>query len=399
MRRVLGLLLLLLSAGELLLLQWAGLMAGGTGFSTGQGLAGLVVIGPLNVALFGMARRRIRATGIDLLLSRAWMLGSLGALLASALLAGVFLAIAGGGWLLDVEGSGGPALAWVGGAAVALGFGSVLWGSSLGQRRVRVDRVCLPLPDLPPAFEALRIAHVSDLHIGPLMRPPQLRDLVRQINALEPDLLLIAGDIFDFEPTVVEAGCRELAGLRARLGVYAVLGNHDLLAGADAVADGLGRLTEIRLLRDEWVRLEVDGAALALAGLEDPGEGWAKRDFESPALERLAREIPEDLPRLLLAHRPSFFAQAARLGFPLLLAGHTHGGQVALPLAPHHNPSRLMARWTRGHFELGESSLYVNRGLGVAGLPLRLNCPREIALIRLSCSESTSRRRPAAPLR
>jgi len=399
MRRVLGLLLLLLSAGELLLLQWVGLIAGGAGFSAGQGLAGLLAIGPLNVALFSLARRRIRATGIDLLFSRTWILGSLGALLASALLAAVFLVIAGGGWMMGVEGAARPALVWAGGAAVALGFGSVLWGSSLGQRRVRVERVCLPFPDLPPPLEALRIAHVSDLHIGPLMRPAQLRDFVRQINALEPDLLLIAGDIFDFEPTAVEAGCRELAELRARLGVFAVLGNHDLFAGDDAVAEGLERLTEIRLLRDEWVRIEVDGAALALAGLEDPGKGWARRDFESPELERLAREIPEDLPRLLLAHRPSLFAQAARLGFPVLLAGHTHGGQVALPLAPHHNPSLLMARWTRGHFKLGASSLYVNRGLGMAGLPLRLNCPREIALIRLSCSESTSRRRPAAPLR
>jgi predicted MPP superfamily phosphohydrolase len=384
MRRILGLLLLLLTVGEVLLLHWGSLATVGTGLSTGQWLIGLFAIGGLNVTLFPMARRRIRATGIDLLFGRTWILGSLGALLAGVLLGGVFILIAGGGWLVGIEAEGNPALVWAGGAAVGLGFGSVLWGSSLGQQRVRIDRVDLPLPNLPSPLEALRIAHVSDLHIGPLMRPARLRNFVRRINRLEPDLLLIAGDIFDFDPAYVEAGCRELAGLSARLGVYAVLGNHDLVTGGETIAEALEDLTEIRLLRNEWQRISVDDAEIALAGLEDPGRGWTQRDVESTELERLAREIPEHLPRLLLVHRPSFFAQAARLGFPLVLSGHTHGGQVAMPLAHHHNPSRLIAHWTRGHFKMEASSLYVNRGLGVAGLPLRLNCPREIALIRLT---------------
>lgn len=387
MRRILGLLLALVTVGEMLLLHWAKLASEGTGFSAGQWLIGLLAIGGLNFTLFPMARRRIRATGIDLLFGRTWMLGSLGALLAGVLLAGVFLLIAGGGWLLGVDGKGGPVLIWAGAAAVALGFGSVLWGSSLGQRRVRIDRIRLPLPNLPSPLEDLRIAHVSDLHIGPLMRPARLRSFVRRINRLEPDLLLITGDIFDFDPAHVQAGCRELAELSARLGVYAVLGNHDLVTGRETVAEALQHLTGIRLLRDEWERVALNGAELALAGLEDPGRGWTERDAESSELERLAREIPEHLPRLLMVHRPSFFAQAARLGFPLVLSGHTHGGQVAMPLAHHHNPSRLIAHWTRGHYKAEASSLYVNRGLGVAGLPLRLNCPREIALIQLT-SES-----------
>jgi predicted MPP superfamily phosphohydrolase len=126
---------------------------------------------------------------------------------------------------------------------------------------------------------------------------------------------------------------------------------------------------------------------LVLAGLEDPGDGWAERDAESRELERMAREIPPDLPCVLLAHRPSWFGHAARVGFPLVLAGHTHGGQVALPVVHQHNASRLISHWTRGCFRLGASTLYVNRGLGMAGLPLRLNCPREIALIRLGAPD------------
>jgi predicted MPP superfamily phosphohydrolase len=247
-----------------------------------------------------------------------------------------------------------------------------------------VDRIDLPARAFPSAHRALRIAHISDLHIGPLLGPERLRDFVERVNRLEPDLIAITGDLFDFDPRYVEAGCAELGRLVARRRVYAVLGNHDVYTGADIVADGLARHGDIRLLRDEWETLDVAGERLAVAGLEDPGEGWTERESYSPVLERLAGEIPNGLPSLLLAHRPSYFAHAARLGFPVVLSGHTHGGQVALPLAHQYNPSRLIAHRTRGIFRAADSTLYVSRGLGMAGLPLRINCPREIALIRLA---------------
>jgi predicted MPP superfamily phosphohydrolase len=224
---------------------------------------------------------------------------------------------------------------------------------------------------------------VTDLHIGPLLEADRLAGFVERINRLEPDLVAITGDLFDFDPAYVDAGCRALAKLTARHGVYAVLGNHDVYTGAETVADGLARHTRVRLLRDAWERVEIPGGALVVAGVEDPGVGWTERDSPHLALERLAEEIPDDLPRLLLAHRPSYFRHAAELGFPLVLAGHTHGGQVALPFATHWNPSRMIADRTRGRFRLGKSTLYVSRGLGMAGLPLRINCPREIALLEL----------------
>ena len=183
---------------------------------------------------------------------------------------------------------------------------------------------------------------------------------------------MITGDIFDFDPAYIEEGCRELAALDAPLGVVAVLGNHDVYTGVEAVAKALAEWTRIRVLRDEWMTVELAGAALAIAGVEDPGRGWSERDSTHDALARLAGELPRELPRLLLVHRPSYFAEAAQLGFPLALAGHTHGGQIALP-APgqHHNVSRLISRWTRGLFrdEATGALLYVNRGLGVAGPP------------------------------
>jgi predicted MPP superfamily phosphohydrolase len=195
--------------------------------------------------------------------------------------------------------------------------------------------------------------------------------LADRVNALDADLIVITGDIFDFDPRYIEEGCRELAALRARLGVYAVLGNHDVYTGADAVALGLERFTQIRLLRDAWTAIEAEGSAFALAGVEDPGRGWNERESTHDALERLAAEIPTDLPRVLLIHRPSWFPQAARLGFPLALAGHTHGGQIAYNRP--YTTSRLISRWTRGLFGDADTVPSCKSGLGVAGPP-RANC-------------------------
>lgn len=377
----------LVSLGEVCLLHWVALVLRGSGLSPVEGLLAFTATLAANQLLFPLARRRLHATGLALLFSRSWILGSLAALLTGSLLAVVFLLVGGGGWLTGDPAAARTVAVWCGGLMVALGFGSVLWGASVGSRRVRVDQVRLPLRSSSPDHHRLRIAHVTDLHIGPLLRPPRLGEFVRRINELEPDFIAITGDIFDFDPAAVEDGCGELAALEARHGTFAVLGNHDVYTGSETVAEGLARWTSIRLLRNEWVRVDVADSPLIFAGIEDSGDGWTERSAESPELARLAREIPEGAPCVLLAHRPSYFEHAAQLGFPLILAGHTHGGQIALPIAHHHNASRLISHRTRGIFVNGASTLYVNRGLGMAGLPLRINCPREIALIRLAVAD------------
>lgn len=383
MLRALSLAIAGVTVGEVLVLHWGWLAFRGEWLPVGWVLAALVGIGALNVAVFPQVRRRIRATGLALVLSRGWILGSVAALITGTVLAVLLLVIGGASHLLDAADGGRLALVWLGGAVVVSGFGSVMWGASVGNHRVRVDRVPLPIGNWTPELSALRIIHITDLHIGPLMLSDRLRRFVDRINGLEPDLVVITGDLFDFDPAYIEAGCRELGRLRARLGVFAVTGNHDVYTGVEAIARALDQSTEIRLLRNAWVELDIGGAALVIAGLDDGGEGWTERESEHEALERIAAEIPTGLPCLLLAHRPSYFAHAARLGFSLLLVGHTHGGQVAIPLAPQRNPSRMISGHTRGIFRMGDTTLYVNRGLGMAGLPLRINCPREIAIIEL----------------
>lgn len=356
----------------------------------GRWLAALpVALLLVNGAALPLARRSLRSeVRLFKELGRTWLIASV-----SLLLAGLVSALAGaisaaGAFGLDRvlrEGlAAGVSPVALGAATVGgvVGFSAIWWGYAIGQRWVHIEHVDLPVPGGSEALAALRIVQVTDIHIGPLLRAPRLAGMVARINATEPDVIVMTGDIFDFDPKYIDEGCRELAKLAAPLGVFAVLGNHDVYTGADAVARGL-EAAGIRVLRDEWVRVGEGAGRFCLVGAEDPGVGWAKRDAELPALDRLAREAPEDEPRLLLIHRPSFFLQAARLGFPAILSGHTHGGQLSPPFLREHNVSRMISRWTRGTYRLHGSTMYVNPGLGVAGLPVRLNCPREIAMVRL----------------
>jgi len=360
-----------------------------------------VVLLAANGAALPLARGSLRSESrLAKELGRGWLIGSVSLLLAglvsvvafvfAALVSGVAFAAAGLGAVgVDVMLREGPApgvspvalgAASLGGA---VGFVAIWWGYAVGQRWVRVEHVELPVAGASATLAELRIAHVTDLHVGPLLRAPRLAGLVARINATRPDVIVMTGDIFDFDPAYIEEGCRELSKLAAPQGVFAVLGNHDVYTGADDVARGLER-AGIRVLRDEWVRVGEGDRGFCLVGAEDPGVGWAKRDSELPALDRLAAESPADEPRLLLIHRPSFFLQAVRLGFPAILSGHTHGGQLSPPFMREHNVSRMISRWTRGLYRMQASTMYVNPGLGVAGLPVRLNCPREIALVSLT---------------
>jgi predicted MPP superfamily phosphohydrolase len=351
------------------------------------GEAALVLVGilALNSAWVITARRSARFRR-SLLFGRIYLAASMGSIGCGLLLVVTWSGVG----LLSIFSTepGESFLRWsvlAGGVALALSAALLTYSLSIGQLRVVVGTVHVGMPQLPRALEGLRIAHITDLHIGPNLRAPRLAALVERVNATGPDLIAITGDIFDHDPSFIEEGCRELAKLEAPHGIYAILGNHDLYTGAQRVADGLEQLTSICVLRDAWTRIHIGAEPLYVLGLEDPGVGLADRGIRSAALERLVREIPAEAPRLLLVHRPNYLPQIADLKLPIALAGHTHGGQISLPRPVHqHNVARLTTPWTRGLFELGETQLYVNRGLGVSGVKARFNCPREIALITLT---------------
>jgi hypothetical protein len=297
----------------------------------------------------------------------------------------LYAALGGGARLLGADpawlASAFRALSGIGVLAVA---GWMAWGFTLGQRRVDVTTTRVGLPKLHPGLAGLRLVQISDLHIGNGLERERLDRMVERTNATRPDLIVLTGDLFDFDPVQLPDGARRLGRLCARHGVYAILGNHDRYVGAERVADALAEHAPgIRLLRDELVRLPTD-EPLYLAGVEDRGECWYGRSLRFDAIDVLARQRPDDGPVVLLVHQPEAFVQAAGHGFPLVLAGHTHGGQVALPIQRGQlNLARVMTPLVRGSYRRDDSLLYVNRGLGVGGPALRIHCNREIAVLEL----------------
>ena len=268
-------------------------------------------------------------------------------------------------------------------AVAGLG-GALAWGFRYGAQHLELTLLEIPMAGLSERLRGLRIAHLSDLHIGNGTEGGRLTAIVEKTNELAPDLVVITGDLFDHDPRHLVAGAQGLAGLRAPLGVYAVLGNHDLMTGKEQVADALARRAPaLRLLRDECVRLPA-AAPLYLAGIEDPGRDWTEHGHGLATIEKLAAAAPADGPLLLLVHRPDAFAQAAALGFRLVLAGHFHGGQLALPIGDGRwNAARFLTPYHRGLYRLGEATLYVSRGLGFAGPRVRFGSRPEIAVLEL----------------
>ncbi|MDX1650112.1 MAG: metallophosphoesterase [Myxococcota bacterium] len=362
----------------------------GPGLVLGLALAGLLVA--LNLRLMPILRPAMRARGVARWLARAYVTVGVATLVlgtgvvllwAGALPVGAVLGLLG----LDAQ-TAFQAFRFASAAVVLIIAALLLWGFTLGQSLFEHTHVVVPVEGLHDAHRGLRIVQISDLHIGNGMEGTRLGRLVARVNALDPDVVALTGDLFDFDPAWVEEGARGLAGLRARLGVFAVLGNHDTYTGSETVAEALARhAPHVRLLRGHWERLPGE-APLYVAGVDDPGRLWSRdgHHLRWPDLPRLAAERPDDGPVVLLVHRPEAFPEAARLGFELVLAGHTHGGQLAVPwpgLGERWSLGRILTPFHRGLFREGRSHLYVNRGAGVAGPAIRIGSRREITTLEL----------------
>lgn len=243
--------------------------------------------------------------------------------------------------------------------------------------RLRVERKELALPRLPAELDGVTIAHLSDLHCCQRLTRPFFEEVVRQTNALSPDLIAITGDFFDHRDCLAWID-DPLAKLAAPSGVYYVLGNHDLYLGD--VPQTRRRLTAAGMidLGGRWQTITLRGRPVVLAGNELP--------WHAPAanMEDCPREIAGERPlRMLLSHAPDQLEWAKRWDFDLMLAGHTHGGQVRFPLlGPIFVPSRIEVRYSAGTFDEPPLVLHVSRGVS-GKTPLRVNCPPELTLLTL----------------
>jgi predicted MPP superfamily phosphohydrolase len=252
---------------------------------------------------------------------------------------------------------------------VVAGVGTLALVSGL--RPPELQRIEIPLARWPAALDGFRIAQISDIHIGPLRDRRFSKQLTERVNALAPDLVCVTGDLVDGSARLLADEVAPFGALRAKHGVYFVTGNHDHYSGAD---DWVGVIAKLGLvpLRNRHVTLQCEGASFVLAGVDDHRGGFG--DGQREDLPLALSGVDPSLPVVLMAHDPGTFKRASRSGVDLQLSGHTHGGQIW----PFRWLVRLVTPFVEGRHARDGAELYVSRGTGFWGPPMRLFAPAEI---------------------
>jgi hypothetical protein len=270
--------------------------------------------------------------------------------------------------------------------------GLALYSSEIERHWVEVTERDVYLRGLPASFDGMRIAQISDIHMDEFTEPFFLRQVIDRVNQIKPDAVFITGDFvtskmgMNLDSTRFARGaawqCASiLTGLECRA-IYASLGNHDVDVGAKQVSAALAA-KGITVLRNAYLPIERGTSRIWLAGLDDPLSGHPNPDLAIPAS---IRNVPSE-PIVLLCHAPDYadhlLTQPAGQAVDLMLSGHSHGGQIRLPLLGALVLPELARKYVKGWFQLGRLQLHVNRGIGTIGLPFRLDCPPEITSITL----------------
>lgn len=290
-------------------------------------------------------------------------------------------------------------------------FLSAVYGFAAERLHYQVRRVEIPIPDLPAGLEGLKIVQISDIHLSGYMPRNQVRRAVDMANDLGADLALATGDFITGAGDPIADCIDEVKRLRAPLGVWGCNGNHEIYARAEDTAQYLFAQAGMKLLRSDNAQIQFNGASFNLIGVDYQRErtpGGRKIQMLA-GVDRLVRR---DMPNILMSHNPNAFNRAAELGVELTLSGHTHGGQIQVEILDHHlSPARFITDYVAGlyhrpmfaaapndrasagsAFETNHgslfssrpmSSIYVNRGLGTVGAPVRLGVPPEISLLTL----------------
>lgn len=270
----------------------------------------------------------------------------------------------------------------VGAGATAAGV--ALYSGEIARHEIDLVSRPLAIRDLPPAFNGFRIAQISDIHLDEFTEPFFLERVVRHVNGLEPDMVVLTGDFVTHGSLTFLNGrsaayhCGEILSTLTCPLRFACLGNHDVAVSAPLVIDSLVA-NGIPVLVDDHVPIERYGSRFWLCGVNDPGTTNPRLDLAIP---------PEpNAPVILMAHEPDYADMVlvhprGRL-VDVMLAGHTHGGQIRLPFMGPLVLPPMGKKYAEGLFHLQKMQLYVNRGIGAVGIPFRLNCPPEITMFTL----------------
>ena len=270
----------------------------------------------------------------------------------------------------------------IGSGVLAASF--TLYAGEVARHEVDIVQRTIPLKELPAAFEGHRIVQLSDIHLDEFTEPYFLEHIVRRVNDLAPDLILLTGDFITLGSLTFLASrhaahrCAEILSKLVCPARFAVLGNHDVGVSAPMVIEAL-HARGIPVLVNQNVSLDRAGDRLWISGVADPGTSH-------PNLNQAIPPNPGG-PVILMAHEPDYADMVLQhpmgASVSLMLSGHSHGGQIRLPFAGPLILPPLGKKYVEGHFGFGSMQLYVNRGLGTVGLPFRLNCPPEITVLTL----------------
>ena len=243
--------------------------------------------------------------------------------------------------------------------------------------RLQLTEVKIPIPNLPKDLDGLRIVQVTDIHLSPFLSEREFARAVDMANETRAHVALVTGDLISRVGDPLDACIRQLARLRAEAGVLGCLGNHEVYTGTEDYVAAQGRRIGIEFLRWKAKQLRFGRAALNFAGVD-------YQKFRSPYLVGAERLVAPDAINILLSHNPDVFPVAARKGFDLTIAGHTHGGQVDFEILHQHmNVARYFTHYVLGLYREGASSVYVSSGIGTIGVPIRLGAAPEVSLIHL----------------
>jgi predicted MPP superfamily phosphohydrolase len=272
----------------------------------------------------------------------------------------------------------------------------LLYSGEIERHWIEITQRDFFLSGLPPAFEGMRIVQISDIHLDEFTEPLFLHHVVDRINRIKPDVVFLTGDFVTAAlgsrhapPSrsirFARGAAWQCANILTRLeckALYAVLGNHDFSVGAKEVSAALVA-NGITVLRNACAPIERTGGRIWLTGVDDPLEGHPNPEL---AIPESIRNMPNE-PVILLCHCPDFadrlLTHPVGQSVDLMVSGHSHGGQIRLPLLGAVVLPPMGRKYFEGWFRLGSLQLYVNRGIGAVGIPFRLNCPPEITVITL----------------
>jgi predicted MPP superfamily phosphohydrolase len=272
-------------------------------------------------------------------------------------------------------------------AVSAVPFVAAAYGLLYGRLDVEVTRPRIALARLPKAFEGFRIVQLSDFHISPFMTANEIRRCVTIATGLKADLVVLTGDYVADDAAAEGEVVQALAGLRAPYGVFGCLGNHEIYTETEDSITRLFAAVGIRILRQARTSIQSHGEVLNLIGV-DYQQLRFSRDHDGHVVDRYLEGsetlVMPDMVNILLSHNPNSFDRAAELGIDLTLAGHSHGGQLALSFINRGlTLVRPETRYVSGRYEKRGSQLYVNRGIGTTGPPIRLGARPEITVLEL----------------